>query len=50
MEGFNFTAGAMRAGLATPRSPQFGQLARSNGLDLPLGLRAQFEDIGQLSR
>ncbi len=48
MKGFNFTAGAARAALATTHALQFGELARTNGLDLPLDLRAQFENIGQL--
>ena len=36
--------------LAATHALHFGELARANGFDLPLGLRAQFEDIGQLSR
>jgi hypothetical protein len=50
MKGFDFTAGAARAALTATHARQFGGLARANGFDLPLGLRAQFEDIGQLSR
>ena len=48
MKGFDFAAGTARAALAATHARQFGELARTNGFDLPLGLRAQFEDIGQL--
>src|SRR5882672_3126188 len=50
MKGFNFTAGATRAPLAATHALQFGELARAHGFDFSLGLRTQFENIGQLSR
>ena len=48
MKGFDFAAGAASAALATTQARRFGELLRIDGFDLSLGLRAQFEDIGQL--
>jgi len=48
MKSFDFTTGTARAALTASPARQLGGSARANGFDLRLGLRAQFEDIGQL--